>query len=187
VITLTPGRATLADWRAVADGAGVRLDPAALPAVEASARTVEAIAARGMPVYGINTGFGKLASVNIGAEDLVMLQRNIVLSHAAGVGEPMQAANVRLMMALKLASLGHGASGVRPQTIAMLEAMLERGIVPVVPSQGSVGTSGDLAPLAHLAAAMLGIGEARLAGETMPAHAALGRAGLAPLVLGPKE
>ena len=187
MITLTPGHATLADWRAVVDGAGVRLDPAALPAVEASARTVDAIVARGAPVYGINTGFGKLASVHIGAEDLVTLQRNIVLSHAAGVGEPMQAANVRLMMALKLASLGHGASGVRPQTIVMLEAMLERGIVPVVPSQGSVGTSGDLAPLAHLAAAMLGIGEARFAGETMPAHAALGRAGLAPLVLGPKE
>ena len=187
MITLTPGRATLADWRAVVDGAGVRLDPAALPAVEASARTVDAIVARGAPVYGINTGFGKLASVHIGAEDLVTLQRNIVLSHAAGVGEPMQAANVRLMMALKLASLGHGASGVRPQTIVMLEAMLERGIVPVVPSQGSVGTSGDLAPLAHLAAAMLGIGEARFAGETMPADAALGRAGLAPLVLGPKE
>ncbi|HYQ19907.1 MAG TPA: aromatic amino acid lyase, partial [Xanthobacteraceae bacterium] len=187
MITLTPGRTTLADWRAVADGAGVRLDPAALPAVEAGARTVDAIVARGAPVYGINTGFGKLASVHIGAEDLVMLQRNIVLSHAAGVGEPMQDANVRLMMALKLASLGHGASGVRPQTIAMLEAVLERGIVPVVPSQGSVGTSGDLAPLAHLAAAMLGIGEARFAGEAMPADAALERAGLAPLVLGPKE
>ena len=143
MITLTPGRTTLADWRAVADGAGVRLDPAALPAVEAGARTVDAIVARGAPVYGINTGFGKLASVHIGAEDLVMLQRNIVLSHAAGVGEPMQDANVRLMMALKLASLGHGASGVRPQTIAMLEAM--------------------------------------------PADAALERAGLAPLVLGPKE
>src|SRR6476660_6431477 len=134
MITLTPGRATLADWRAVADGADVRLDPSALPAVAASARTVDAIVARGTPVYGINTGFGKLAGVHIGADDLLTLQRNIVLSHAAGVGEPMRAANVRLMMALKLASLGHGASGVRPQTIAMLEAMLGRGIVPVIPS-----------------------------------------------------
>ena len=187
MITLTPGRTTLADWRAVADGAGVRLDPAAFPAVEAGARTVDAIVARGEPVYGINTGFGKLASVHIGADDLLALQRNIVLSHAAGVGEPMHDANARLMMALKLASLGHGASGVRPQTIAMLEAMLERGIMPVVPSQGSVGASGDLAPLAHMAAAMLGVGEARFAGETMPADAALARAGLAPLVLGPKE
>jgi histidine ammonia-lyase len=180
MITLKPGRATLADWRAVAHGAGVRLDPAALPAVEASARTVDAI-------YGINTGFGKLASVHIGSDDLVTLQRNIVLSHAAGVGEPMRAPNVRLMMALKLASLGHGASGVRPHTLAMLETMLERDIVPVIPSQGSVGTSGDLAPLAHLAGAMLGIGEAQFAGDTMPADAALDRAGLAPLVLGPKE
>jgi histidine ammonia-lyase len=187
MIALKPGCATLADWRAVADGAGVRLDPAALPAVEASARTVEAIVARGEPVYGINTGFGKLASVHIGSNDLITLQRNIVLSHAAGVGEPMRPANVRLMMALKLASLGHGASGVRPHTLAMLEAMLERDIVPVIPSQGSVGTSGDLAPLAHLAAVMLGIGEARVAGETMPADAALDRAGLAPIVLGPKE
>jgi hypothetical protein len=132
-------------------------------------------------------GFGKTRERAYRRGRLWVLQRNIVLSHAAGVGEPMQAANVRLMMALKLASLCHGASGVRPQTIAMLEAMLERGILPLVPSQGSVGTSGDLAPLAHLAATMLGIGEARFAGETMPADAALGRAGLAPLVLGPKE
>jgi histidine ammonia-lyase len=186
-ITLKPGHATLADWRAVADGATARLDPAALPAIEASARAVEAIVARGEPVYGINTGFGKLASVRIGPADLATLQRNIVLSHAAGVGEPMPAANVRLMMALKLASLGQGASGVRLETIALLEGMLARGLAPVIPSQGSVGTSGDLAPLAHLAAAMLGIGEVVLAGETMPADAALARAELAPITPGPKE
>jgi histidine ammonia-lyase len=186
-ITLKPGRATLADWRAVVEGADVRLDPAALPAIEASARAVDAIVARGEPVYGINTGFGKLASVRIGPADLATLQRNIVLSHAAGVGEPMPAANVRLMMALKLASLGQGASGVRPETLALLETMLARGLIPVIPSQGSVGTSGDLAPLAHLAAAMLGIGQVRLAGETMPADAALARAGLTPIMLGPKE
>jgi histidine ammonia-lyase len=186
-VTLKPGRATLADWRAVAGGAAARLDPAALPAIEASARAVEAIVARGAPVYGINTGFGKLASVRIGSADLATLQRNIVLSHAAGVGEPMPAANVRLMMALKLASLGQGASGVRLETVALLEAMLARGLVPVIPSQGSVGTSGDLAPLAHLAAAMLGIGQVELAGETVPADAALARAGLAPITLGPKE
>jgi histidine ammonia-lyase len=186
-ITLKPGRASLAEWRAVADGERIRLDPAALPAIAASARTVEAIVARGEPVYGINTGFGKLASVRIGPVDLAALQRNIVLSHAAGVGEPMPAANVRLMMALKVASLGRGASGVRPQTIALLEAMLARDLVPVIPSQGSVGTSGDLAPLAHLAAAMLGIGQVQLAGETLPADAALARAGLAPITLGPKE
>jgi histidine ammonia-lyase len=186
-VTLTPGRVSLADWQAVAEGAAVRLDPPARPAIEASARAVETIVTRGEPVYGINTGFGKLASVRIGAADLATLQRNIVLSHAAGVGEPMAAANVRLMMALKLATLGQGASGVRPQTVALLEAMLARDLVPVIPSQGSVGTSGDLAPLAHLAAVMLGIGEARLAGESMPADAALARAGLAPLTLAPKE
>jgi histidine ammonia-lyase len=165
----------------------VRLDPAAIPAIEAGARAVDAIIARGEPVYGINTGFGKLASVHIASEDLATLQRNIVLSHAAGVGEPMRPANVRLMMGLKLASLGRGASGVRVRTVEMLEAMLARDVVPVIPSQGSVGASGDLAPLAHLAAAMLGIGEAQHAGERMPAAAALARAGLAPIALGPKE
>jgi len=187
IITLTPGRATLADWRSVADGAAVRLDPAATPAVEAGARAVEAIIASGEPVYGINTGFGKLASVHIAAGDLAALQRNIVLSHAAGVGEPMRPANVRLMMALKLASLGRGASGVRLRTIEMLEAMLARDAIPVIPSQGSVGASGDLAPLAHMTAAMLGVGEVQLAGARMPADAALARAGLSPVVLGPKE
>jgi len=186
-ITLTPGRATIADWRAVANGAAVRLDPAAMPAVEAGARAVDAIIARGEPVYGINTGFGKLASAHIASGELATLQRNIVLSHAAGVGEPMRPATVRLMMALKLASLGRGASGVRPTTIGMLEAMLAREVIPVIPSQGSVGASGDLAPLAHMTAAMLGIGEVQLAGEIMPAKAALARAGLAPIVLGPKE
>ena len=185
--TLTPGRATLADWRAVANGAAVRLDPAAMPAVDAGARAVDAIIARGQPVYGINTGFGKLARALIPSGDLATLQRNIVLSHAAGVGEPMQPATVRLMMALKLASLGRGASGVRPTTIAMLETMLAREVIPVIPSQGSVAASGDLAPLAHLAAALLGIGEAQFAGEIMPAEAALAEAGLAPIVLGPKE
>jgi len=186
-ITLTPGRVTLVNWRAVANGAAVRLDPAAMPAVDAGARAVEAIIARGKPVYGINTGFGKLASAHIASAELATLQRNIVLSHAAGVGEPMRPATVRLMMALKLVSLGRGASGVRPTTIGMLEAMLAREVTPVIPSQGSVGASGDLAPLAHMTAAMLGIGEVQLDGEIMPAEAALARAGLAPIVLRPKE
>jgi histidine ammonia-lyase len=186
-VTLIPGHATLADWRAIVEGAPVQLDPAAQPAIDASARAVDAIVAKGEPVYGINTGFGKLASVHIAPGDLAALQRNIVLSHAAGVGEPMRPATVRLMLALKLASLARGASGVRGATIAMLEAMLARDLLPIIPGQGSVGASGDLAPLAHLAAVMLGIGEAQLAGATMPAAAALQRAGLAPLVLGPKE
>jgi histidine ammonia-lyase len=109
VITLTPGGATLADWRAVADGAAVLVDRAALPQIEAGARAVAAILAKGEPVYGINTGFGRLAHVRIPAADLATLQRNIVLSHSAGVGEPMDRATVRLMMALKLACVRTGA------------------------------------------------------------------------------
>jgi histidine ammonia-lyase len=186
-ITLTPGRVTLIDWRTVADGAAALLDSAAIPDIETSALAVEAIVARGEPAYGVNTGFGKLAGVRIAPDDLTTLQRNIVLSHAAGVGEPMRPATVRLMMALKLASLGRGFSGVRLQTIRMLEAMLERDLTPVIPSQGSAGASGDLAPLAHMTAAMLGVGQVQVAGECMPADAALARAGLAPIVLGAKE
>ena len=187
IVSLKPGWLTLADWRAVAEGAAVRLDPAAVTAVEAGATALAAIIDRGEPVYGINTGFGKLASVRIAADDLAKLQRNLVLSHSVGVGEPMRPAAVRLMMALKLASLGRGASGVRMQTVELLEAMLTRELIPVIPSQGSAGASGDLAPLAHLVAAMLGIGDAELAGERMPAAAALGRASLEPIALGPKE
>jgi len=184
---LRPGQVPLGQWRAIYRGARVALDPACLPTIEKSAATVAAIVAKGKPVYGINTGFGKLASVRIGIDDLEKLQRNIVLSHAAGVGEPMPAAAVRLMIALKLASLAQGASGVRPATIVMLEGLLAHDLIPVIPSQGSVGASGDLAPLSHLAAAMLGIGEVSVAGNRIPAEEALTRAGLAPLKLGPKE
>src|ERR1700751_444508 len=184
---LRPGRVPLGQWRAIYRGAPAALDPACLPAIEKSAATVAAIVAKGEPVYGINTGFGKLASVRIGIGDLEKLQRNIVLSHAAGVGAAMPAAAVRLMIALKLASLAQGASGVRPATIAMLPGLLAHDLIPVIPSQGSVGASGDLAPLSHLAAAMLGIGEITVAGDRIPAEEALARAGLAPLTLGPKE
>jgi histidine ammonia-lyase len=155
--------------------------------VQASADTVARIVAKGAPVYGINTGFGKLASVRIEAHDLEKLQRNIVLSHAAGVGEAMPVAIARLMMALKIASLAQGASGIRPATLALLEAMLARGVVPVVPAQGSVGASGDLAPLAHMTAVMIGVGEAFVDGVRLAAVDALAKAGLAPIVLGPKE
>ena len=155
--------------------------------MQASADCVERIVARGEPVYGINTGFGKLASVRIDAGDLETLQRNIVLSHAAGVGEAMPEPITRLMMALKLASLAQGASGIRPAMLGLLEAMLARGVVPVVPAQGSVGASGDLAPLAHMTAVMIGVGEAFTPGGRMDARAALAQAGLAPVVLGPKE
>ncbi|WOS42612.1 histidine ammonia-lyase [Xanthomonas rydalmerensis] len=186
-ILLRPGAVSLAQWRAVYRGASVRLDPACADAVLRSARTVEAIVATGAPVYGINTGFGKLASVRIEREDLQALQRNIVLSHAAGVGAPMPVPVVRLMMALKLASLAQGASGVQPQTLALLEALLHHEVIPVVPCQGSVGASGDLAPLAHLATVMLGVGEAFVGDARLPAAQALAQAGLQPLTLGAKE
>jgi len=186
-LVLRPGHVPLAQWRQVYRGARVRLDASAQAAVLRSAQVVDAIVARGEPVYGINTGFGKLASVRIEREDLETLQRNIVLSHAAGVGEPMPASVVRLMMALKLTSLAQGASGIRPQTLALLETFLQHDFVPVVPCQGSVGASGDLAPLSHLASVMIGVGEAFVDGVRMPAADALARIGQTALTLGAKE
>ncbi|KQT85603.1 histidine ammonia-lyase [Aurantimonas sp. Leaf443] len=186
-LVLVPGQVPLADWRAVYRGATPRLDAASAGVVEESARAVERILKRGEPVYGINTGFGKLASVRIGDGDLATLQRNIVLSHAAGIGEPMPAEVTRLMMALKLASLGQGASGVSLATLRLLESLLETGLTPVVPAQGSVGASGDLAPLAHMTAAMIGTGAFFVDGARVEARAALEAAGLEPLVLGAKE
>ncbi|WP_237153050.1 histidine ammonia-lyase [Oryzibacter oryziterrae] len=186
-IRLIPGQATLADWRAIYQGAVPTLDPSCRAAVAASAAAVDRILAKGEPVYGINTGFGKLASVRIAAEDLETLQRNIVLSHAAGTGAPLSAAITRLMMALKLASLAQGASGIRPATLDLLEAMLARDVIPLVPEQGSVGASGDLAPLSHMTAVMIGVGEALHQGKRLSAVDALTAAGLAPITLGAKE
>lgn len=186
-IMLHPGSVSLADWRRVYFGADIALDQDCRSAIEASAKTIQAIVAKGDPVYGINTGFGKLASVRIGAADLATLQRNIVLSHAAGVGEPLPTAVVRLLMALKLASLAQGASGVRWSTIEHLTACLKANLIPVIPGQGSVGASGDLAPLAHMTAALMGVGEFFVDGVRVKAEAALARVGLEPLVLGPKE
>jgi histidine ammonia-lyase len=186
-IALIPGAASLADWRAIYRGAGLRLDPACRPGIADSAAAVSRILAKGQPVYGINTGFGKLASVRIGDADLAQLQRNIVLSHSAGTGASTPRAAVRLMMALKLGSLAQGASGVMPATVALLEAMLEHDLIPVIPCQGSVGASGDLAPLAHLAATMIGMGEIERDGTRLPAAKALREADLEPLELGPKE
>jgi len=187
MIVLQPGGVTFQQWRSIFRGDSARLHPSCADAVARSHAVVADIVARGEPVYGINTGFGKLASVGIAAADLAQLQRNIVLSHAAGVGEAMPIPVTRLMMALKLASLGQGASGVAPATVATLEALLAKGLTPVVPCQGSVGASGDLAPLAHMTAAMIGVGEIMLDDECLPAGTALARAGLVPLELGPKE
>ena len=185
---LTPGATTLAQLETLWRGAGVaQLDPAARPGVEAAAAQVAAAAQGEAAVYGVNTGFGKLASVKIAAKDTATLQRNLILSHCCGVGEALDEATTRLMMALKLLSLGRGASGVRWAVIAQIEAMLAAGVIPVVPSQGSVGASGDLAPLAHMTAAMIGEGEATFQGRRMPGSAALAAAGISPLILGPKE
>ena len=186
-VVIRAGEATLADWRAIWGGEPVAVDPSSHGRVAASAAAVERILARGEPVYGINTGFGKLAGVRIAAQDLAQLQRNIVLSHAAGVGEAASIPTTRLTMALKLGSLAQGASGVQPRTLELIEALLARGITPVVPSQGSVGASGDLAPLAHMTAAMIGVGEARIGDRVVPAAAALAEVGLAPIALQPKE
>ena len=186
-MNIEPGKVTIEQWRQLRDGTRISLDPSTKALVEQSAAAVERILARGEPVYGINTGFGKLASVRIDDADLATLQRNIVLSHAAGVGDPMPAPVARLMMGLKLASLTRGASGVRPQTVSLLEAMLQQDLIPVIPAQGSVGASGDLAPLSHMTAAMMGVGEIFVKGERKEAEAALRDAGLEPIILGPKE
>jgi histidine ammonia-lyase len=188
MITLHPGAVPLATLeRLYRTPEPARLDDAFRPGIAAAAARIAEIAGGTAAVYGINTGFGKLASVRIAAEDVATLQRNLILSHCCGVGQPLPADIVRLIMALKLVSLGRGASGIRPATVELIEAMLARGIVPVIPEKGSVGASGDLAPLAHMTAAMIGEGEAFLDGQRMPAAAALQKAGLAPVVLAAKE
>ena len=186
-ITLEPGAISLMQWRGVYRGMPVALSSARREQVAASAAAIARILGKGVPVYGINTGFGKLATTRIDGEDLAALQRNIVLSHAAGVGPALPKPIARLMMALKLASLAQGASGVRPELIALLSAMLDRDLTPVIPGQGSVGASGDLAPLAHMAAAMIGTGTIETGAGVVAADKALAAAGLAPLQLGPKE
>lgn len=185
---LHPGATTLEQLeRLYRSGAPATLAPSARAGIDAAAACIAAAAAGDRAVYGVNTGFGKLASLKIAAKDTATLQRNLILSHCCGVGEPMPQAVARLMMALKLLSLGRGASGVRWEVVALIEAMLARGVTPVIPAQGSVGASGDLAPLAHMAAAMIGEGEAAFEGQVKPASQALAKAGLSPVTLGPKE
>ncbi len=187
VVTLAPGAVTLAEWRAVLDGAAVTLDPSCRPAIRRSADAIQAIVEEERVVYGVNTGFGKLASTHIARRDLETLQRNLVLSHSTGTGTPLADPVTRLVMAMKAASLARGYSGISEGTLDQLFAMLGAGVLPIIPEKGSVGASGDLAPLAHMAAAMLGVGEARIDGRTLQAAEALAAAGLAPLTLHPKE
>ena len=187
-ITLHPGSVPLKTLETIyRSGEAARLDPSFDAGIEKAAARIAEIAGGDAPVYGINTGFGKLASIKIAPADVATLQRNLILSHCCGVGKPLGADIVRLIMALKLISLGRGASGVRLEVVRLIEAMLENGVVPVIPEQGSVGASGDLAPLAHMTAAMIGEGEAFYAGERMPARDALAKAGLVPVVLAAKE
>ncbi|WEK04921.1 MAG: histidine ammonia-lyase [Candidatus Devosia phytovorans] len=187
-ITLTPGAVTLTTLETIYwNGAPAVLDPTFDAAVVRAAERIGRIAAGNAAVYGVNTGFGKLASIKIDANDVATLQRNLILSHCCGIGAPLPENIVRLIMSLKLVSLGRGASGVRLELIRLLEAMLAKGVIPVVPEKGSVGASGDLAPLAHMAAVMMGEGEAFYAGHRLSGGAALAKAGLTPVVLAAKE
>jgi histidine ammonia-lyase len=164
-----------------------QLDPACATLVARAAAVVDGVVKSEAPVYGINTGFGKLASIRIDAADVKTLQRNLILSHCCGIGNPLPSNIVRLVMSLKLISLGRGASGVRLDTIHLIEAMLAKGVLPVIPEKGSVGASGDLAPLAHFAAVLIGEGEAFYGGQRMTGGTALAVAGLRPVVLAAKE
>ncbi len=188
-LTVVPGAVPLARLAEIYwSRPAVVLERSVRGKVDAACRTVAAAAAGEVPVYGVNTGFGKLASMKIPAAETAILQRNLIRSHCAGVGESMPRRVVRLAIALKLISLGRGASGVRWSVIELLEQLLARQVTPVVPAQGSVGASGDLAPLAHLSAVLLGEGEAITAdGRRLPGAEALADAGLEPVALGPKE
>ena len=187
-VILTPGLTTLAQLQDIWSGnKAAVLHTSSHAGILAAAEMVVQAASGDVAVYGINTGFGKLAIVKIAAKDVTTLQRNLILSHCCGVGDALDVPTTRLMMALKLLSLGRGASGVAMATTAMIEAMLESGVIPVIPSQGSVGASGDLAPLAHMAAAMIGEGETIYDGIRMPAADALAKAGLTPITLSAKE
>src|SRR5262245_37681602 len=179
---------TLLQLRAIARGGpSIAVHESAREAITAAARAVAAIIASGKPAYGINTGFGRLSHTRIAAADLEQLQTNIVLSHAAGTGALLDDATARLVLALKVASFARGASGVRLELVDLLVALYNRGIYPCIPAKGSVGASGDLAPLAHLALALLGVGDVRVGGKVVPATKALTEVGLAPVKLAPKE
>lgn len=186
-IMLRPGAVRLAELRAIWAGAPVALDPAAHAAIDGAADAIARIVQSGRTVYGVNTGFGLLAQTRIRDNRLAELQRNLILSHSCGLGDALAPRIVRLIMALKVIGLARGYSGIRRLVVHRLLVLLEAGALPVIPAQGSVGASGDLAPLAHLSAALIGEGSMTLGGEVMPASEALGRLGLEPLVLGPKE
>jgi len=185
---LSAGHLSLAALRQIyAQPVAISISPADRERVGAAAALVDTIVARGQAAYGINTGFGLLAQTRIPADQLDLLQRNLLLSHAAGVGEALPDAVVRLILALKINSLARGYSGISLTVIEALQTLLAREIYPVIPGQGSVGASGDLAPLAHLGAVLIGVGDVRIQGQLLPAAEGLRLAGLAPIRLRPKE
>ncbi len=184
---ITPGQATLQELRAVMGGGALALDPAWRAVTQAS---VDALARRlstGEALYGVNTGFGKLAGTRIAPERLAQLQLNLIRSHAAGTGPFLPAPVVRLVLALKAMSLARGASAVRPEVVEALLALLRHDVLPAIPAKGSVGASGDLAPLAHLSLVLIGEGEAFEGDAVLDGTQALVAVGVAPLSLGPKE
>ena len=186
--TLTPGALTLRDLRALLEAPQpIRLDPASHGAIDRSAATVQAVIDRGETAYGINTGFGALARTHIKDDQLTELQRRLVLSHAAGTGDPLPDSIVRAILILKINGLARGFSGIRRGVIEALIALVNAEVYPRMPAKGSVGASGDLAPLAHMSASLLGIGEVSHRGKVLPARQGLEIAGLKPIDLAAKE
>ena len=187
-LTLIPGQLSLSQLRDVySQPLKLALDESAFAAIDDSVACVNAILAEGRTAYGINTGFGLLAQTRISTEDLENLQRSLVLSHAAGVGEPLDDDLARLIMVLKINSLSRGFSGIRLSVIQALIGLVNAGVTPWIPAKGSVGASGDLAPLAHMSLLLLGEGQARWQGAWLPAKEALKKAGLNPITLAAKE
>ena len=187
-LTLQPGQMTLTDLRKIwRDAIPLALAPSAYEAINTSAATIHKIVERGAPAYGINTGFGKLAKTHIPNDQLEELQRNLILSHSVGSGELIADEVVRLILAMKIGSLARGYSGIRASVIDTMIAMYNAGVMPCIPSKGSVGASGDLAPLSHMTLAMMGEGDARVEGRIVPARQALAAAGIEPVTLAAKE
>ncbi|HEX2518124.1 MAG TPA: histidine ammonia-lyase [Castellaniella sp.] len=187
-LKLAPGAVDLHQLRRIWRGeVALALPAQAEAAMDASAAIVQAIIAQGSPAYGINTGFGKLAKTRIADEQLEQLQRNLILSHSVGVGEPLEPRIARLVMALKIGSLARGYSGIRTQVVKALLGLFNAGLIPHIPEQGSVGASGDLAPLSHMTLALIGEGRILAHGQWLPAAEALAQAGLTPIHLAAKE
>ena len=186
-LVLDPRNLSIAIIRKLWGGTAARLDDASMQRVAEAAASVDRIVAGGETVYGVNTGFGLLANTRIPDDKLAELQTNLILSHSAGLGDPLPRHVSRLMIVLKLLGLGRGHSGVRTVVIDALQALLDRDAIPLIPSQGSVGASGDLAPLAHMTAALMGFGRIDVSGQVLSAGDALSKLGMEPLQLGPKE